>query len=87
MFENDHEFKRGPPNFEVVRTLLSGSQEAVTLEDIDDMTPLEYAIVSDAPIKVVKILQKVTQKQEQKKRGNSPPASPKNVMEQAIRAA
>lgn len=34
----------------------------VSLEDADGMSPLEYAICSDADVKVVKLLQKAAQK-------------------------
>lgn len=50
-----------------VRYLLAGSQEATLLEDIDGADALEYAIMSDAPITVVNLLQKVSQKQHKKK--------------------
>ena len=35
---------------------------ATLLEDDDEMTPLELAIVSDTPMSVVELLQKATQK-------------------------
>jgi ankyrin repeat protein len=50
------------PSYDAVRALLSESLEAATLEDEDEMNPLEYAIMSNADLKVVKLLQKATQK-------------------------
>mmetsp|Transcript_18172 Transcript_18172/g.39281 ORF Transcript_18172/g.39281 Transcript_18172/m.39281 type:complete len:169 (+) Transcript_18172:494-1000(+) len=81
LFEDDEQNPRGPPDFKVVRTLLKGSPEAVTLEDIDEMNALEYAIMSDAPIEVVKLLQKATQNQAKKRTFNPSAVSPTNVME------
>ena len=59
LFEGD-ETHRAPPTLEVIRPLLSGSLRSVLVEDEDDMSPIEYAIVSDADIKVVKLLQKAS---------------------------
>ena len=50
------------PSYDAIRALLSESLQATMLEDEDEMNPLEYAIMSDADIKVVKLLQKATQK-------------------------
>ena len=58
-----------------VRILLSGSQEAALLEDIDGADALEYAIMSDAPITVVNLLQKVAQKQHKKRSSFGPAVS------------
>ncbi|KAL7534754.1 hypothetical protein ACHAXR_006060 [Thalassiosira sp. AJA248-18] len=62
LFEDDGCLPRGPPRLNTVRVLLSGSLDAVILEDVDEMNAVEYAIVSDAPIDVVKLLQKATQR-------------------------
>ena len=59
LFEGD-DTQRAPPSFETVRTLLSGSLQSVLVEDEDDMSPIEYAIVTGANIKVVKFLQKAS---------------------------
>ncbi|KAL9191140.1 hypothetical protein ACHAXT_000846 [Thalassiosira profunda] len=78
LFEDEEMNARGPPDLNVVRFLLAGSQEAVLMEDIDDMTALEYAILSDdTPVKVVQLLQKVTQKQHQKRTSNAKESSPR----------
>lgn len=53
---------RVPPSLDTVRVLLLGSLDAVVLEDVDEMNALEYAIVSNAPIEVVTLLQKATQR-------------------------
>jgi ankyrin repeat protein len=50
------------PSYDAIRALLSESLEAATLEDEDEMNPVEYAIMSNADLKVVKLLQKATQK-------------------------
>mmetsp|Transcript_27511 Transcript_27511/g.59126 ORF Transcript_27511/g.59126 Transcript_27511/m.59126 type:complete len:268 (+) Transcript_27511:53-856(+) len=52
---------RCPPSLGTVRILLSGSLAAVTLDDDDEMNTVEYAILSDAPLAVVKLLQKASQ--------------------------
>lgn len=59
LFEGD-KTPRAPPTMEVIRPLLAGSLRSVLVEDEDDMSPIEYAIVSDANIKVVKLLQKAS---------------------------
>ena len=62
LFENyDESSPRGPPSRDTVCVLLSGSLDAVVLEDADEMTAVEYALLSDAPIEVVTLLQKATQ--------------------------
>eukprot|EP00956_Cyclotella_meneghiniana_P020427 scaffold36167_cov68-Cyclotella_meneghiniana.AAC.1 len=64
LFEGDDQKSRERPSFEVVHNLLSagGDLSVVNSEDADDMSPLEYAICSDADVKVVKLLQKAAQK-------------------------
>ena len=59
LFEGD-QAERAPPTIDVVRALLSGSLRSVLVEDEDEMSPIEYAIVSDANINVVKLLQKAS---------------------------
>lgn len=62
------------PCYDAIRALLSESLEPATVEDEEEMNPLEYAILSNADLKVVKLLQKATQKQaETKSRSPSPP--------------
>ncbi|KAL7535730.1 hypothetical protein ACHAWF_005250, partial [Thalassiosira exigua] len=48
LFEDDQAAPRGPPNLTTVRILLAGSLDAVIMEDVDEMNPIEYAILSDA---------------------------------------
>ncbi|KAL3787854.1 hypothetical protein HJC23_000396 [Cyclotella cryptica] len=62
LFEGDDGKMREPPSYEAVYCLLSASIASVGLEDADGMSPLEYAICSDANAKVVKLLQKAAQK-------------------------
>lgn len=61
LFEGEAE-RREPPSFEVVHALLSASIAPASMEDEDEMSPLEYAIFSDADVRVVKLLQKAAQK-------------------------
>ncbi|KAL7454989.1 hypothetical protein ACHAWC_009764 [Mediolabrus comicus] len=51
---------REPPTIDIVRTLLSGSLKPVLVEDEDDMSPIEYAILSESDSQVVKLLQKAS---------------------------
>lgn len=43
-----------------IKALLSESLHAATIEDVDEMNPLEYAILSDAHLNTVKMLQKAS---------------------------
>lgn len=61
LFEGE-KVRRDPPSFEVVHALLSASIAPASMEDEDEMSPIEYAIFSNANIKVVKLLQKAAQK-------------------------
>lgn len=54
--------RRESPSFAIVHALLSGSIVPASMEDEDEMSPLEYAITSDAEVRVVKMLQKAAQK-------------------------
>jgi ankyrin repeat protein len=73
LFEDDFiergSIPRQPPNHEAVATLLSYSVHAVTLEDDEDMTPLEHAIQSDASMETVKLLQHETRQATQLNEG------------------
>lgn len=60
LFEGD-EGGRGPPSLEVVNALLSGSIKAASMEDEDGTSPIEYAIISNANVRVVKLLQQAAQ--------------------------
>ena len=48
---------RQPPNHDAVAALLPYSLPAVTLEDDEDMSPLDHAIISNASWKTLKMLQ------------------------------
>lgn len=61
VFEDEPE-SRSPPSFEVVHALLSASIAPASMEDEDEMSPLEYAIFSNAEVRVVKLLQRAAQK-------------------------
>ena len=63
LFEDDFSNKspsRASPNHDSIRNLLSECLHAATMEDLDEMSPLEYAILSDAEMDTVKLLQLAT---------------------------
>jgi hypothetical protein len=64
LFEEDHDECDTPskqsPNHQAVLTLLSYSIHAATIEDVEEMSPLEHAIMSDASLETVKLLQAAT---------------------------
>jgi len=62
LFEDDEPTERRPPGLDVVKVLLAGSLDSVTLEDRDEMNAVEYAICSGASMDVVNLLQKATQR-------------------------
>jgi ankyrin repeat protein len=63
LFEDDEESSsRGPPSLDTVIILLAGSLDAVILEDADEMNAIEYALLSDAPLEVITLLQKAMQR-------------------------
>lgn len=62
LFEQEVPLPRQPPRLDAVRVLLAGSLESVILEDVDEMNAVEYAIVSDASMEVVNLLQRATQR-------------------------
>ena len=82
LFEDDMYTPRGPPSLDTVRILLSGSLEAVTLEDVDEMNAVEYAIVSDAPMEVINLLQRASQRvmKRAQKKNSSPRMSAERAM-------
>lgn len=47
-------------SYDTLRAILSDSLESALIEDEDEMTALEYAIMNDAPIKHVTLLQKAS---------------------------
>mmetsp|Transcript_23911 Transcript_23911/g.39421 ORF Transcript_23911/g.39421 Transcript_23911/m.39421 type:complete len:220 (+) Transcript_23911:115-774(+) len=74
LFEDgSSELSRSTVDHESIRALLSVDLHPATMEDLDEMNPLEYAIISDAGLNTVKLLQKaavVTMKS--RSRSNSP---------------
>ncbi len=60
LFEGDDDKSGRQVCHDSIRALLSESLDAATIEDIDEMNPLEYAILSDAGLNTVKILQKAS---------------------------
>ena len=68
LFEDEDNIEpRRSPCHATIRELLSHSLHAASLEDDEGTSPLEYAIISDASIEVVCLLQKATQTQIMKK--------------------
>lgn len=60
LFEGDIPIKKQVPRrvcHDTVRALLSESIHSATIEDMDEMNSVEYAIMSDAQLKTVKMLQ------------------------------
>eukprot|EP00985_Skeletonema_marinoi_P000418 scaffold146_cov146-Skeletonema_marinoi.AAC.2 len=68
--ENENDASNQLPNHISITALLSYSFHAATLEDDEEMTPLEHAIMSDASLKTVKLLQAATSKGIQLKKGS-----------------
>ena len=66
LFADDHRNKESstttPPCHDVICALLSGSLAAATIEDADDMNPIEYAITSSASLETIKMLQAAARK-------------------------
>ena len=50
------------PCHDVICALLSGSLAAATIEDADEMNPVEYAIMSSASLETIKMLQAAARK-------------------------
>ena len=65
LFAGDEDCNRDPPTYEVLSTLIKAYPPAVTLQDNEEMSALEHAIMSDTPLEVVKYLQYVTRQQNQ----------------------
>ena len=65
-----------PPCHDVICALLSGSLAAATIEDVDEMTPLEHAIMSNASLRTTKLLQAASAKHLQASSSTSPCPGP-----------
>jgi ankyrin repeat protein len=82
LFEDDDATNQSMPRevcHDTVSSLLSESLLAATIEDMDEMNPLEHAIMSDAELKTVKLLQKAASKTLQSiSRLRSPSPVPEN---------
>ena len=79
LFEDDGANRSMPRevSYDTVRALLSESLHAATIEDLDEMNALEYAIMSDAGLNTVKLLQKASSKTLQSRsRSISPTPAP-----------
>ena len=55
------------PKYDIVQSLLSVSPSSVILEDNDEMTAIEYALLSSGDMRVVNMLQRASQKEFRKK--------------------
>lgn len=66
--EQQPQRQRSPPSYDAIRALLSESLEASLIEDAEEMSPLEYAIVLEASMDVVNLLQKATTESSMKRR-------------------
>ncbi|KAK1735742.1 hypothetical protein QTG54_013448 [Skeletonema marinoi] len=65
LFQDDHNNESAtprPPCHDAICALLSESLAAATIEDADEMSPLEHAIMSNASLKTVKLLQNAAAK-------------------------
>jgi len=67
---DENDTSKQPPNHESVAALLSYSIHAATLEDDEEMNPLEHAIMSNASFKTVRLLQNETIKAMELKAGS-----------------
>ena len=72
LFEEDHDIgddntPARPLNHKAIAALLLYSTHAVTLEDEEEMSPLEHAIMSDASMATVKLLQRETKRHEEER--------------------
>ena len=63
LFEDDDPVRRDPPTYCLVQTLLSGCWDSAALEDKKGMDAIEYALVSGAGMRTIRLLQKATQRQ------------------------
>ena len=57
-----NEVERATPSHDAIAAILSESMAAATIEDADEMSPVEHAIVSGASLKTVKMLQSAAAK-------------------------
>ena len=62
LFQDDHNNESATPCHDAICALLSESLAAATIEDADEMSPLEHAIMSNASLKTVKLLQSAAAK-------------------------
>ena len=76
LFEDDDAMLPREVCHDTVRALLSESMYAATIEDLDEMNALEYAIMSDAELRTVRLLQTASYKTLQSISRSSSSASP-----------
>jgi hypothetical protein len=60
LFMGDEGCERDPPSKDLVSTMIKAWPPVVSWEDNDGKSALEYAILSGAPLEVVRLLQAVT---------------------------
>lgn len=63
LFEGEEGIVRDPPSMDIIKLLVMAAPEVVPIEDGEDTSALEYAILSDADVTIVKFLMHLTQKQ------------------------
>mmetsp|Transcript_17347 Transcript_17347/g.38395 ORF Transcript_17347/g.38395 Transcript_17347/m.38395 type:complete len:265 (+) Transcript_17347:510-1304(+) len=63
LFEDDDPVRRDPPSYNLVQTLLSGCWDSAALEDNRGVNAIEYALVSKAHMRTIRLLQKATLRQ------------------------
>lgn len=78
LFEGDEGVIRDPPSMNTIQSLVMAAPQAVPIEDHDESSALEYAILSNADHKIVKYLMHVTKMQ------LSRDSSPNNLSSNAV---
>ncbi|KAL3815310.1 hypothetical protein ACHAXA_006812 [Cyclostephanos tholiformis] len=68
LFKGDEGCERDPPSYDVVSLLVRAWPSVVDREDNFGTSALEYAILSEAPFKVIRFLQTVTAEKKKKLR-------------------
>jgi len=63
LFEDDDHVRRDPPSYSLVQILLSGCGDSAALEDGEGMNAIEYALISEADMRTIRLLQRATQRQ------------------------
>lgn len=70
---------------EAARALIRAAPDSVNIEDNDEMTAIEYAIQSDAPLKVVRLIQKASERDWKDRKSSMPGESHVSIEEKLVR--